>query len=67
MDNIVKLKKYVALSDYTQGQLAKMMGMTSACLNYKLNNRREIKGDELVRLIKLLGIPPCEAGELLFG
>lgn len=67
MKNVAKLKKYIVLSDFTQGQLAKKLGTTVQSLNLKLNGKRELKANELEQLITLLGIPPAEAGELLFS
>ena len=63
-----RLKKYVAMCDqYSQGEIARAIGLSPAAFNLKINGKREFKGDEVKQLVKLLRIPPAEAGELLFS
>lgn len=63
-----RLKKHVIMCDqYSQAEIARALGMTPASFNLKINGKREFKGDEVEQLVKLLQIPPAEAGELLFS
>lgn len=62
-----RLKKYVAMSEYSQKEMAGLMHMTVATFNNKINGKRSFNGDEIKVLITILKIPPSEAGELLFS
>ena len=56
MTNTLKLKAAIMESGFNQEQLAKMLGMTNATFNYKVNNKSEFKASEIKKLCKILKI-----------
>lgn len=56
MPNTLKLRALMLEKGYTQGQLAKLLGISEQSMNYKINNKREFKAKEIKAIIELLGI-----------
>ena len=56
MTNTLKLRALILEKGYTQEQLAELLNVTSATLNYKINNRREFKASEIQALTRILDI-----------
>ena len=50
----------------TQSAFAKAMGMNTATINSKLNNKSQWTADEITKACELLNIPLSEAHEYFF-
>lgn len=51
---------------YTQEKLAKRLGISECSLNFSLNNKRNFRQDEMLRLGELLSIPTAKFQEYFF-
>lgn len=56
MTNTNLLKGNITAAGYTQEQFAKILGISTQSLNYKLNNVREFKVSEITRICEVLNI-----------
>ena len=56
MTDTLKLKAAIMESGFNQEQLAEMLGMTVATMNYKVNNKSEFKASEIKKLCEILKI-----------
>lgn len=56
MTNSLKLRALMLEKGYTQGQLAKLLGISEQSMNYKINNKREFKAGEIKAITELLEI-----------
>lgn len=61
-----KLRGKIVEAFRTQSAFAKAMGMHTATLNGKLNNKSQWTVDEITKACGLLGIPLSEAHEYFF-
>lgn len=65
--NYDKLLGKIKEKKYTQETLAKELGMQTATLNQKLNNRARFKQGEISAMCKLLDIKDNEIGKYFFA
>ena len=56
MINTALLKGCITSAGYTQEQFAKLLGISAQSLNYKLNNVREFKVSEIMKMCDILHI-----------
>ena len=56
MTNTNLLKGAIKSKGLTQIETAKLIGISMASLNYKINNRREFTASEIAKLVDLLEI-----------
>lgn len=56
MINTALLKGSITAAGYTQEQFAKILGISAQSLNYKLNNTREFKASEIMKICDILNI-----------
>lgn len=56
MINTALLKGSITAAGYTQEQFAKVLGISAQSLNYKLNNIREFKVSEIMKMCDVLNI-----------
>lgn len=56
MINTALLKGSITAAGYTQEQFAKVLGISAQSLNYKLNNVREFKVSEIMKICDILHI-----------
>lgn len=56
MTNSNKLRAKIRENGLTQGEVAKMIGISSQSLSYKINNKIEFRASEMKRLCNLLNI-----------
>lgn len=56
MTNTNLLKGAIKSKGLTQGETARMIGISAASLNYKINNRRQFTASEISKLVDLLAI-----------
>ncbi len=56
LTNTNLLKGNITAAGYTQEQFAKILGISTQSLNYKLNNVREFKVSEITRICEVLNI-----------
>lgn len=61
------LKSAIAKKGYTQGEVARKIGISTQSLNYKILNKTEFKVDEAYRLCVVLEIPKEEMGNIFFS
>ncbi len=54
--NTALLKGSITAAGYTQEQFAKILGISAQSLNYKLNNTREFKVSEIMKICDILNI-----------
>lgn len=52
---------------YTQAALARVLGISECSLNFSLNNKRNFKQDEILGVIKALGLPVSSIEEYFFA
>lgn len=52
---------------YTQDSLSKRLGISACSLNLSLNNKRDFKQDEMLRVCELLDIPTCALPEYFYA
>lgn len=56
MTNTLKLKSLLVLSGFTQQEVALKMGISYQSLSLKINNKREFKQSEIIKLCEVLNI-----------
>ncbi len=56
MVNTALLKGSITAAGYTQESFAKVLGISAQSLNYKLNNIREFKVSEIMKVCDILDI-----------
>lgn len=56
MTNTNLLKGAIKSKGLTQSETAKIIGISTASLNYKINNRRQFTASEISKLVDLLTI-----------
>ena len=56
MTNTNLLKGAIKANGMTQSDVAKSIGISTASMNYKINNRRQFTVSEISQLVELLGI-----------
>ena len=67
MTNTKKLRALILERGLTQEQVAAHLGITTASLNYKINNQREFKASEIKALVELLKIPDEDVPVIFFA
>lgn len=65
--NYSKLLGRIRERGYTQDALAREIGLGATSFNLTLNNKREFRQDEIVRVAGVLGIPPAEYEAYFFA
>ena len=65
--NYLKLLGRIKECGFTQGQLAKAIGISEYTLSTKLNNKFSFKQDEIIAICKVLNIPVSEIGEFFYA
>lgn len=66
MTNTEKLRDIIDLSGYKRSHIASVLGISTAALAQKIDNRREFKASEIDALCKLLGIKSLTEKEAIF-
>ena len=61
MTNTLKLRAAILESGLNQEQIAKLLGMTVATFNYKVNNKSEFRASEIKKLCEILKITDIDA------
>lgn len=56
MTNTRLLKSYIIKNGLTQKELAKIVGISFACLNAKINNKKDFKSKEIYKICEILNI-----------
>lgn len=51
---------------YTQEKLANALGISESSVNFKLNNRRNFRQDEILRISEILSIPSSKLEKYFF-
>lgn len=67
MTNTKKLRALILERGFIQEQIAAHLGITTASLNYKINNKREFKASEIHALIELLEIKDEDVNGIFFA
>lgn len=67
MTNTKKLRALILERGLIQEQVAAHLGITTASLNYKINNKREFKASEIHALIELLEIKDEDVNGIFFA
>lgn len=67
MTNTKKLRALIVERGYTQERVAAHLGITTASLNYKINNKREFKATEIKMLVELLKISEGDIPVIFFA
>lgn len=67
MYNYSKLLGRIREMGYTQESLAKSIGLGATSLNLTLNNKRDFRQDEIVRIANCLGISAIEYEAYFFA
>lgn len=67
MTNTKKLRALILERGFIQEQVAARLGITTASLNYKINNKREFKASEIHALIELLEIKDEDVNGIFFA
>lgn len=57
-----RMKEY----GYTQAKLAKELGISECSVNFSLNNKRNFRQDEILKLVDILEIPSGKLEEYFF-
>lgn len=65
MTNTKMLNEAILETGFKKEWIAKRMGITRASLSEKINNKREFKASEVVKLSKILSLPN-EKREIIF-
>ncbi|MCE5342637.1 MAG: helix-turn-helix domain-containing protein [Eubacteriales bacterium] len=65
MTNTLKLRALMLEKGFTQGQLAKTLGISEQAMNQKINNKREFKASEIATLLEVLSVE--NIGEVFFN
>lgn len=53
--------------NYTQEKLAKSLGISECSVNFSLNNKRNFRQDEILKIIELLDIPKTQIERYFFA
>ena len=67
MTNSNELRAAITRKGMTQEQVAEALGITTATLNYKINNKREFKTSEVKALVDLLEIKKEDIDKIFFA
>lgn len=67
MTNREKLKGKIVENGMTQEQLAELLGITIATINYKVNNKSEFKASEIKKLAETLHLTDEEVNAIFFA
>ena len=67
MTNSNELRAAMTRKGMTQEQVAEALGVTTATLNYKINNKREFKTSEVKALVDLLEIKKEDIDKIFFA
>jgi hypothetical protein len=67
MTNTTLLEDYIQKSGYKKGFIAKQLGLTSYGFTLKVNNKSEIKANEMTILCKLLNINAKDKEAIFFA
>ena len=67
MTNTKKLRALILERGFIQEQVAAHLGITTASLNYKINNKREFKASEIHALMELLEIKDEDVNGIFFA
>ena len=67
MTNSLELRAAITRKGMTQEQVAEALGITTATLNYKINNKREFKTSEVKALVDLLEIKKEDIDKIFFA
>jgi transcriptional regulator with XRE-family HTH domain len=67
MTNREKLKGKIVENGLTQEQLAEILGIRIATLNYKVNNKSEFKASEIKKLAEVLHLTDEEVNTIFFA
>lgn len=51
---------------FTQEKLAKTLGISECSVNFSLNNKRNFRQDEILKMTEVLGIPGKKIEEYFF-
>ena len=52
---------------YTQKELAKELGISECSVNFSLNNKRNFRQDEILKIVEVLGIPGGQLEDYFFA
>lgn len=66
LTNSNELRAAITRKGMTQEQVAEALGITTATLNYKINNKREFKTSEVKALVDLLEIKKEDIDKIFF-
>lgn len=66
MTDTEKLRARIALSGFKRSHIAGALGISTAALAQKIDNRREFKASEIDTLCKLLSITSLKEKEAIF-
>lgn len=64
MINTVELNVAIVRRGLTKKKLAENLGISESSLQYKINNKREFKVSEIVKLRDTLGLSVAETSEI---
>jgi len=67
LTNSNELRAAITRKGMTQEQVAEALGITTATLNYKINNKREFKTSEVKALVDLLEIKKEDIDKIFFA
>lgn len=67
MTDTALLKSLLVLKHITVAQLAKMVGMSTASMSYKINNRRDFSIQEVDAIRRALGLNAEERDAIFFA
>jgi len=67
LTNTNELRAAMTRKGMTQEQVADILNISAATMNYKLNNKREFKATEIKALIDLLEIPEDKINLIFFA
>ena len=67
MTDTIRLREKIRLSGYKLSFVADKVGITRQALCNKINNRSDVRADEIQALYKLLGMTPEEREAIFFA
>lgn len=67
MTNTNRLKAAMVANGYTQERLSKVLAMSPATFNYKLNGKREFLASEISKLVYVLNLDEEETRTIFFN
>ena len=67
MTNTRELKSFLVKRNISAGKLADELGISRVSLSKKINNKREFKASEIVKIQKLLALTNVERDYIFFG